>query len=67
MTVVVRVDETLEDVSVEVADVIVELDELVVSLNVEVVEDVVVAAVGLIVIDHAVASPVPGMSPCTTT
>jgi hypothetical protein len=64
---VVLVDETLEDVSVEVADVIVELVELVVSVNVEVVEDVVVAAFGLIDIDHVVASSVPSMSGTTVT
>ena len=47
----VLVDETLEEVSV----------------NVEVVEDVVVAVVGLIDIDHVVASSVPRMSGTTVT
>jgi hypothetical protein len=63
----VTVDETLEDVAVEVADVTVEPVELVDSPTIEVVEDVAVAAVGLIDIDHTVASPVPRMSLCTST
>ena len=74
VTAVVAVDETLEDVSVEIVDVIEELVELVVSVNVEVVEDVVEAvedvveaAVGLIDIDHVVASSVPRMSGTTVT
>ena len=74
VTAVVAVDETLEDVSVEIVDVVEELVELVVSVNVEVVqdvvevvEDVVAAVVGLIVIDHFVASSVPKISGCSVT
>ena len=67
VTAVVAVDETLEDVSVEIVDVVEELVELVVSVNVEVVDDVVVAVVGLIVMDHFVASSVPKISGCSVT